>query len=106
MTPKSFIEWAREKLSAERMYLSHHAQMERGKDKVSVDDIIAAILNGKVLESYPDDPRGGSCLVAGQGLDNRWLHVVCGTFGQDDLLIITVYIPKLPKWLDPFTRRS
>jgi len=105
MKTMSFIEWAREKVSAECVYLSHHAQMERGKDQVSVDDIMAVVLNGKVVESYPEDPRGSSCLIAGQGSDSRWIHVVCGTFDQDDLLIITVYIPNPPKWQDPFTRR-
>ena len=27
-------------------------------------------------------------------------------FDEDELVIITVYIPKLPKWSDPFTRRA
>jgi hypothetical protein len=45
----------------------------------------------------PDDPRGESCPIIGQGLDYRWIHVLCGNFYEKDLLIITVYIPKLPK---------
>jgi hypothetical protein len=101
-----FIDIARELVKEGRFYLSHHAQVERGKERISVDDIVSAILRGKELEQYPHDPRGASCLIVGPALDSRWVHVVCGDFLENDLLIITVYIPGLPKWQDPFTRRS
>lgn len=105
MEKKSYIEIAKDKVAKGNFYLSHHAQMERGKERITVDDIVAGISNGQELEPYPDDPRGESCLIVGQGLDSRWIHVLCGNFSGIDLLIITVYIPKLPKWDDPFTRR-
>jgi len=41
-----------------------------GKERITVDDIVAAISNGQELEPYPDDPRGESCLIVGQGLDS------------------------------------
>jgi hypothetical protein len=103
---KSYIENARKKVAQGKFYLSHHAQIERGEEKIRIDDIVSAILNGEELEPYPNDPRGESCLFAGQGIDSGWLHVLCGNFNEDDLLIVTVYIPKLPKWKDPFTRRA
>jgi len=105
MDIKSYIEIDREKVAKGSFYLSHHAQIERGTERIRVDDIVAAISNGQELEPYPDDPRGESCLIVGQGLDSRWIHVLCGNFSDRDLLIITVYIPKLPKWKNPFTRR-
>ncbi|MBW1728558.1 MAG: DUF4258 domain-containing protein [Deltaproteobacteria bacterium] len=105
MERMSCIEIAKKKVKKGRFYLSHHAQVERGKEEITVDDIVLAILNGRELEQYPDDPRGESCLFVGQGLDSRWIHVLCGSFYGGDLLIITVYVPKLPKWEDPFTRR-
>ncbi len=105
MPSASYIEIAREKVARGGFYLSHHAQIERGEERIRIDDIIAAISNGQELEPYPDDPRGESCLLAGQGLDDRWIHVLCGNFYEKSLLIITVYIPKPPKWEDPLTRR-
>jgi len=105
MDSKSYIEIARDKVEKDCFYLSHHAQIERGKERITVDDIVSAILNGRELEPYPDDPRGESCLIVGQGLDSRWIHVLCGNFRGENLIIITVYIPRLPKWEDPFTRR-
>lgn len=91
---------------AGKFYLSHHAQIERGEEAIRIDDIVAAIVNGQELEPYPDDPRGPSCLFVGKGKNDRWIHVLCGNFDEDDLLIITVYLPKPPKWRDPFTRRA
>jgi len=105
MGSRTYINIAREMMERNAFYLSHHAQIERGKEKITVDDIISAILNGRELEPYPDDPRGESCLIAGQGLDFRWMHILCGNFEKENLIVITVYIPRLPKWSDPFTRR-
>jgi hypothetical protein len=69
-----------------------------------VDDIKHAILHGRELEPYPNDPRGPSCLMVGQDRAGRWIHVVCGNFERENLLIITVYLPRPPKWTDPFTK--
>ena len=106
MDRKLYIEIAKEKASKGSFYLSHHAQIERGKEEIRIDDIVAVILNGRQLEPYPEDPRGESCLFVGQALDSRWIHVLCGKFFDPDLLIITVYIPRAPKWKDPFTREA
>ena len=72
---------------------------------VSVDDIKQAILTVQEPEPYSNDPRGPSCLMVGQDERGRWIHVLCGNFGRENLLIITVYQPQPPKWEDPFTRR-
>ncbi len=103
---KTYIQIAKEKIEQDRFYLSHHAQIERGEERIKIDDIVSCILNGKILESYPGDPRGESCLIVGKCLDARWLHVLCGNFDKNNLIIITVYIPQPPKWIDPFTRRK
>ena len=105
MNNQSYIEIARAKIKNNSFLLSHHAQLERANEEITVDDIVSVILSGRELESYPDDPRGESCLIVGQGLDSRWIHVLCGNFNQENLIIITVYIPKLPKWSGPFKRR-
>lgn len=101
-----YLKKAREQVAQDKFYLSHHAQIERGEEQISIDDIVESILNGTVIETYPDDPRGESCLFSGQGKDKRWIHVLCGNFYEQHLMIITVYIPTKPKWIDPFTRRK
>lgn len=67
-----------------------------------IADVLVSILNGEIIETYPDDPRGYSCLILGKK-DDCFIHTVCG-FKNDYLIIITVYIPEPPKWIDERTR--
>lgn len=90
-----------------RYKTSHHAEVEREAEAITIDDIKAAILAGELLEDYPDDPRGPSCLMLGVTEDGRPLHVVLTILAQiEQVLVITVYIPTLPKWIDPHTRAT
>lgn len=99
-----FLDIAQDKVPQDRFELSGHAQQEAAAEQISVDDIKHAILVGQELEPYPNDPRGPSCLMVGQDESYRWLHVLCGNFDRENLLIITVYLPQPPKWKGPFTR--
>jgi hypothetical protein len=87
---------------AENYYYSLHADIERKSDDLSFREIEEAILKGSILESYPDTGRGSSCLIVGFSA-NKPVHIVCGYRGES-LVIITVYVPKLPKFTDPWTR--
>ena len=86
-----------------RELLSLHADDERLADGLTMEQIESALLHCEFLEDYPDDPRGASCLVLGY-VDDRPVHVVCGKTRQGKLILITVYIPTEPKWLDPRMR--
>ena len=92
-----------EKIRKEEFEISFHAEKERYAEDITISDLEAAIYNGEILEDYPDDPRGSSCLVLGYS-KNRPIHIVCGYTPIKWLRIITVYIPKLPKWIDERTR--
>lgn len=88
--------------------VSVHAQQERLEDDLDLSEIETAILNGQVIEDYPNDPRGPSCLISGTA-GGRAIHVVMGLAtrrAHEDrvLRVITVYIPRPPKWSDPQTR--
>ncbi len=60
------------------------------------------ILNDEILEYYPDTGRGDSCLILGF-VEGKPIHVVCG-WRADAVVVITVYIPKPPKFINPRTR--
>jgi len=62
------------------------------------------LLGGDVLEDYPNDPRGPSGLVLGLTATGRPLHAVCAFDPGGTLLIITIYEPMMPWWLDEHTR--
>lgn len=82
--------------------LSIHAEIEAKYDTLDIEQIVEAILADEILERYPDTSRGESCLVVGFAQQTP-IHVVCGM--RDDLVVIvTVYIPGPPKFLDPWTR--
>jgi hypothetical protein len=89
--------------------VSFHAQQERLEEDLDLIQIEAAIIeHGELLEEYPDDPRGESCLVLGF-VGSRPFHAVLGWATMKGetrrmLRLITVYTPTAPKWTDPRTR--
>ncbi len=87
---------------------SKHAERERELDMIFVWELEAALKACTIIESYPDDQRGQSCLVLGF-CGSRPIHAVC-TIKADpqELLLITVYDPsKRPeKWVEGYTRRG
>ena len=102
------IDEIRTLISAGRYEVSLHAQQERLEDDLDISEIETAILAGEIIEDYPNDPRGPSCLISGKA-GNRPVHVVVGWArmgGKESraLRMITIYIPKAPKWSDPRTR--
>jgi hypothetical protein len=70
-----------------------------------VDEIEQSVLSRELLEDYPDDPRRHSCLILGFTGADRAIHTVWGLLPDDRVRVITVYIPRPPKWIDPRTRR-
>ena len=93
----------REKFTKDEYEISFHAEKERYSEDITSADLENAISNCEIMEDYPDDPRGPSCLILGYS-KSRPIHIVCGFTTIEWLRIITVYIPKLPKWIDERTR--
>jgi hypothetical protein len=102
------IDEIRQLIREGRYEISIHAQQERLEDDLDIEEIEQAILQGELIEQYPDDPRGASCLVGGTA-GTKQIHVVLGWatikhLTEKRLRWITVYIPKPPKWKDIRTR--
>lgn len=91
-----------EKVKNGRFRLSLHAELEAEADDLDIAQIVEAILNGGILEQYDDTGRGHSCLIVGFA-DEIPIHTVCG-MRDDNVIIVTVYEPGPPKFLDPWTR--
>jgi hypothetical protein len=62
------------------------------------------IVRGEIIEDYPNDARGHSCLVMGNGDLGRPVHVVC-TPKTDYLAVITAYLPDPEEWVPGFRIR-
>ena len=87
---------------------SKHAERERQADQITVTAFEEALTQCEIIEEYPDDPRGPSCLALGFA-GRRAIHAVCAVKADpDEVLIITVYDPsKRPeKWTEDYRNRK
>ncbi len=95
----------RKSADARILYLPHAlSQMNRPDRLISPSEVREVIYQGEIIEDYPEDERGHSCLMLGSGIDHRPLHVVCAP-KDDFLVIITAYIPDTSKWTENFRGR-
>jgi len=93
----------KQKVRNNEFMISDHADNEASDELIDVAEIKSAVLNDEILEQYEDTGRGESCLVLGF-VNQRPIHVVCG-WRRGKVVIITVYIPKPPQFIDARTRR-
>ena len=69
-----------------------HAVEEMAEDKLDFIDVEAAILNGKLIKTEKDDPRGTRYTIHGTGADGDIPVGTTGRFTETGrYLIITVY---------------
>lgn len=83
---------------------SLHALQREAEEGITAADICDSMLSGfELVEEYPDDPRGHSCLLL-TWVSGVPFHVVCAPH-EDILLVITVYIPTTEGWGENFKTR-
>ena len=89
---------AREAAAKRIMFLTHAIrQMSHPDRMITTSEIRSVIESGGVIEDYPEDARGHSCLILGYGDDDRPIHIVCAP-KDDYLAIITAYLPDEDEW--------
>jgi hypothetical protein len=87
------------------LFLPHALrQMLRPNRIIHNAEIRQVIADGEIIEDYPQDARGHSCLLLGHGEGGRPIHVVCAPTA-DYLAIITAYLPDSSEWSSDFRRR-
>ena len=69
-----------------------------------VAEVRNVVKRGELVEDYPEDLRGHSCLLPGYKLDDTPIHVVCSP-KEDCLAVITAYNPNLEEWECDYKRR-
>ena len=85
------------------LLLPRHGYEEALAEDIAVDEIREAIVDGMILEDYPEHQRGPCCLLYGRTGAGRDLHVVVTT-GVSPVVVITVYEPRPPYWTTPQER--
>lgn len=81
--------------------LTSHAEEERDADQIKLQEIEEALLSArsKIIEDYPNDPRGPSCLILGFTKQNLPVHTVWGVI-EDIVVLVTIYRPDPDEWIN------
>ncbi|MBK9265721.1 MAG: DUF4258 domain-containing protein [Polyangiaceae bacterium] len=102
----SILDQVRTAAAKKLLFLPHAVrQMSRPSRMISPREVEAVIATGELIEDYPEDARGHSCLLLGFGEKRRPIHIVCAP-KTDYLAIITAYIPNPDQWSADFRRRG
>jgi hypothetical protein len=85
-----------------RLYeFSKHAVDQSIIRDISVAEMEEAITGGsEVVEDYPDDKYGPSCLILGFTKAGRALHMQCSYPSRPLIKIVTLYEPDPDLWED------
>jgi hypothetical protein len=84
-------------------YFTHHAIEKMAERMISEIEIVESVRDGEIIEEYPEDKYGPTCLIYGATKKNRVLHVLVSY--SIPLWIITAYEPKDAEWINYKIRR-
>jgi len=102
----AMIEVIRAKFERRQYEFSKHAVDQSIIRDISVAEMEDAISGqSEIIEEYPDDKYGPSCLVLGFTKAGRPLHVQCSYPTRSVVKIITLYEPDPDLWIDFRLRR-
>lgn len=96
----------REKVRAGMFEFSRHATDQTIFRGIGVQEVRDAMAACEIIEDYPDDKYGPSCLVLGFTTARRPLHVHCSHPSRQILKVITLYEPDPSRWLQFRVRRQ
>ena len=99
------IEELRAKFTRDEFEFSKHAVDQSMLREISVQEIRNAIRVGEIIENYPNDKYGPSCLIFGVTNANRPIHIQCSYPSRPLVKVITVYDPNPNRWIDYKVRR-
>lgn len=100
-----FRQLIRERASQRLLFLPHAVrQMSRPDRMICTADVRRVLEEGEIIEDYPENARGHSCLILGKGADGRPIHVVCAP-KDEYLAVITAYLPDEAQWSKDFKTR-
>ena len=100
------IDRLRGKIVRGEVEFSLHAARQMVIRNISVQEIMETVLAGEVIEDYPNDKYGPSCLLFGRTVQRRVLHVQCTHPSRPLVKIITAYEPSPSEWDETLQRRK
>ena len=96
----SLLDDIRAKIGNWQFELSRHATNQSIIRHITMQEVREAIETCEMLEDYPQDKYGPSCLILGFTKSKRPLHIQCSYPSRPLIKIITLYEPDPLKWID------
>ncbi len=96
----------RARIKARHYLLTKHAADQLITRDIGIAEVEQALLGeAELIEDYPQDKYGPSCLILGYTDAGRALHVQCAHSDPTLVKIVTVYEPDPARWTDMRIRR-
>ena len=99
------IEDIRRKVGEGRYTISFTHTEKLRLRRIKAADIEQAVKSGNIIEDYPNDPRGTSCLILGR-VGHRPLHILFAQLEAQEILVVTAYEPDPEEWEDDWQTRK
>lgn len=99
------IDDIRRKVFEELYEFSKHAVDQSILRNISIAEFAESIENGDIIEDYPGDKYGPSCLILGFTKVGGPIHLQCSYPTREILKVITLYDPDEDLWIDFRERR-
>ena len=100
------IDQLRQKIALGQVEYSLHAVRQMVARNITPEEVTQSVLAGEVIEDYPDDKYGPSCLIFGRANSRRSLHVQCTQPSRPLVKVITAYEPDPAEWDETLKRRK
>jgi hypothetical protein len=81
-----------------------HASTRAAQRAIRSNEINQAVASGEIIEDYPNDKYGPSCLLLGYTATQRALHIQVSY--PPHIKIITVYEPSVDEWEEDLKTRK
>jgi hypothetical protein len=88
--------------------IPEHGYDELSEDDISVEDTLAGVLDGILIEDYPDFPKGPCVLILQRDSLGDPVHAVWGIpkGAESPAVLVTAYRPDPERWSSDFRRRK
>jgi hypothetical protein len=97
----TLLDEIRGKILKRQYEFSKHAVDQSIVRDISVPEVEEAIADrSEIIEDYPEDKYGPSCLILGFTRMGRPLHIQCSYPSRPIVKIITLYEPDPDLWID------
>jgi hypothetical protein len=94
------------KFTADQFEFSQHALDQSLRRNIAVAEVREVVAAGEIIEDYPNDKYGPSCLLLGWTTARRPLHIQCSYPSRPVVKVITMYEPDPGLWTDFRERKS